>query len=166
MLHCLTSYYNHFEFWSECLPWSVLDQVLRVLWCSGEHYRAIMALLFVWSLNSIMTKFPSGSAKIGPISRGKLLFIKIITPRLAFTPFFALKTRLYPHSAFAYEYMFLSICTSCKHAILYFFNECTGINLFFMPPTLKKWGGILLLAFLFVHSLRSFVHLLVMLSCS
>ena len=25
---------------------SVLDQVLKVLWCSGERYRAIMALLY------------------------------------------------------------------------------------------------------------------------
>ena len=38
--------YNHFELWSECLPWSVLDQALKVLCCSGERYRAIMALLF------------------------------------------------------------------------------------------------------------------------
>ena len=38
--------YNHFELWSECLPWSVLDQALKVLCCSGECYRAIMALLF------------------------------------------------------------------------------------------------------------------------
>ena len=37
--------YNHFELWSECLPWSVLDQALKVLCCSGERYRVIMALL-------------------------------------------------------------------------------------------------------------------------
>ena len=43
--------YNHFELWSECLPWSVLDQALKVLCCSGERYRAIMALLLlmIWS---------------------------------------------------------------------------------------------------------------------
>ena len=41
--------YNHFELWSECLPWSVLDQALKVLCCSGERYRAIMALLFIFS---------------------------------------------------------------------------------------------------------------------
>ena len=39
--------YNHFELWSECLPWSVLDKALKVLCCSGERYRAIMALLFL-----------------------------------------------------------------------------------------------------------------------
>ena len=38
--------YNHFELWSECLLWSLLDQALKVLCCSGERYRAIMALLF------------------------------------------------------------------------------------------------------------------------
>ena len=37
--------YYHFELWSECLPWSFLDQALKVLYCSGERYRAIMALL-------------------------------------------------------------------------------------------------------------------------
>ena len=40
--------YNHFELWSECLPWSVLDKALKVLCCSGERYRAIMALLFIY----------------------------------------------------------------------------------------------------------------------
>ena len=39
-------FYNHFELWSECLLWSVLDEALKVLCCSGERYRAIMALLF------------------------------------------------------------------------------------------------------------------------
>ena len=42
--------YNHFELWSECLPWSVLDKALKVLCCSGERYRAIMALLFYLTL--------------------------------------------------------------------------------------------------------------------
>ena len=40
--------YNHFELWSECLPWSVLDKALKVLCCSGERYRAIMALLSIF----------------------------------------------------------------------------------------------------------------------
>ena len=43
--------YNHFELWSECLPWSVLDKALKVLCCSGERYRAIMALLFFFYLH-------------------------------------------------------------------------------------------------------------------
>ena len=34
----LSCQYNHFELWSECLPWSVLDQALKVLCCSGERY--------------------------------------------------------------------------------------------------------------------------------
>ena len=38
-----------FWLWSECYPWSVLDQILKVLCCSGERYRAIMALLFFFS---------------------------------------------------------------------------------------------------------------------
>ena len=47
MLHCLTFWYNHHESRSEYLPWSFLGQVLKVLWYSGERYRAIVALLFI-----------------------------------------------------------------------------------------------------------------------
>ena len=49
--------YNHFELWSECLTWSVLDQALKVLCCSDERYRAIMALLYNYKLVENTTKY-------------------------------------------------------------------------------------------------------------
>ena len=67
----LSCKYNHFEFWSECLPWSVLGQVLKVLWYSGERYRAIMALLFLFLLFFCVCVGGRGGGERGMLRRGE-----------------------------------------------------------------------------------------------
>ena len=52
--------YNHFELWSECLPWSVLDLALKVLCCSGDHGPLVFFFFFfIYFCNTMRKSFLS-----------------------------------------------------------------------------------------------------------
>ena len=47
--------------------WSVLDQALKVLCCSGERYRAIIALLFFFWGGTMLVDLQIKASKIAEV---------------------------------------------------------------------------------------------------
>ena len=107
------------------------DKGPGLIWLWRRRFLKVFTIYGHGSHFDQWTKFPSGSVKICPISQWKLLFIKIITPRLAFTPFFALKTRLCPTLLLHMNTCFCQYAHLVSMLYCIFLNECTGISLFF-----------------------------------